>query len=235
MQINKDYNTPLNLIRNSNNSNLKYNYVDLMKANMIPKDENNFLLKARGYQNNSLFSKTVVNFTLSPKNNYKNNNKNNISNNTNYKRSNQSDLSNKYKNNDSDSDDSDADYEISLEKAKRELLSKTYVNDNNLNSNTNIDIKFLKKANDLINVVQEQNACREIQSLITKNPEIVETLIIPKIKNDYRYLSNHKFANYLIQMMLQYMSENSIVLLYNSVSCNIYNFIFNSLNINSLN
>eukprot|EP00340_Litonotus_pictus_P008233 CAMPEP_0170516696 /NCGR_PEP_ID=MMETSP0209-20121228/2848_1 /TAXON_ID=665100 ORGANISM="Litonotus pictus, Strain P1" /NCGR_SAMPLE_ID=MMETSP0209 /ASSEMBLY_ACC=CAM_ASM_000301 /LENGTH=667 /DNA_ID=CAMNT_0010801679 /DNA_START=883 /DNA_END=2883 /DNA_ORIENTATION=+ len=85
-----------------------------------------------------------------------------------------------------------------------------------------INAKFLEQTEDLTSLVQEQNPSREIQKLIESHPHIVESILIPKIKRDFLPLTSHKFGNYLIQNMLQYMSFKSIDYLYQSLKGQVY-------------
>jgi hypothetical protein len=80
------------------------------------------------------------------------------------------------------------------------------------------DVNYIKKCNNIINLVQEQIPCRAIQNLLSFHPEIVESILVPQIKNHYIKLANHKFSNYFLQKIILYMNETSLIDLYFQVS-----------------
>lgn len=73
-------------------------------------------------------------------------------------------------------------------------------------------------------MVKEQAGCRFLQNLIEKEEEMSvssgfsENFLLPYILNDILETMNNPFGNYLIQKMIDYMSENMISFIYGIVS-----------------
>lgn len=78
-------------------------------------------------------------------------------------------------------------------------------------------------------MVKEQAGCRFLQNLIEKEEEMSvssgfsDNFLLPYILNDILETMNNPFGNYLIQKMIDYMSENMISFIYGIVSKLIYN------------
>lgn len=59
-------------------------------------------------------------------------------------------------------------------------------------------------------LAKDQAGCRYLQKKIEDEPEIVNTLIYPRIVEHTIELMNDAFGNYLIQKILEHISEDKL-------------------------
>ena len=105
-----------------------------------------------------------------------------------------------------------------IDNLDKKTKKKRNSNANKSKKSQEIDIQFLEDTNNMEKLIKDQIYCRKIQDLVKSNPEIVEKIIVPKIKHSFYKLCCNRFANYLIQIMIEFMSKKSLDLLYKSVS-----------------
>jgi hypothetical protein len=95
-------------------------------------------------------------------------------------------------------------------------IMKDYIN-NNINQNDYIDESILysltpiQLAQQCHIISKTQNGCRYLQNIILKNPELVRNLFFPKFLEHIQELSNGQFSNYLIKKIFQFLSEDLIL------------------------
>ena len=94
---------------------------------------------------------------------------------------------------------------------------------NNNIQNTNIPESFfysltpIQLAQECHIIARNQNGCRYLQNMISANPEILKNLFFPKILEHIKELSNNQFANYLVKKIFQYLSEDMLLELIQSL------------------
>jgi len=94
---------------------------------------------------------------------------------------------------------------------------------NNNIQNTNIPESFfysltpIQLAQECHIIAKNQNGCRYLQNMISANPEILKNLFFPKILEHIKELSNNQFANYLVKKIFQYLSEDMLLELIQSL------------------
>jgi hypothetical protein len=95
-------------------------------------------------------------------------------------------------------------------------VMKDYIN-SNINQNDYIDESLLysltpiQLAQQCHIISKTQNGCRYLQNIILKNPELVRNLYFPKFLEHIKELSNCQFSNYLIKKIFQFLSEDLIL------------------------
>ena len=101
-----------------------------------------------------------------------------------------------------------------------EIISKKNKHNHNDDEKEQLEdfnLKFLTECNNLHIRLTQQSFSRKVQTIIVKKNTIVENILVPKLKDFFLKLSMNKFANYTLQLMIDYMSDDSICLLFNSV------------------
>jgi len=94
---------------------------------------------------------------------------------------------------------------------------------NNNIQNSNIPESFfysltpIQLAQECHIIAKNQNGCRYLQNMISANPEILKNLFFPKILEHIKELSNNQFANYLVKKIFQYLSEDMLLELIQSL------------------
>ena len=94
---------------------------------------------------------------------------------------------------------------------------------NNNIQNTNIPESFfysltpIQLAQQCHIIAKNQNGCRYLQNMISANQEILKNLFFPKILEHIKELSNNQFANYLVKKVFQYLSEDMLLELIQSL------------------
>ena len=94
---------------------------------------------------------------------------------------------------------------------------------NNNIQNTNIPESFfysltpIQLAQQCHIIAKNQNGCRYLQNMISANPDILKNLFFPKILEHIKELSNNQFSNYLVKKIFQYLSENMLLELIQSL------------------
>lgn len=95
-------------------------------------------------------------------------------------------------------------------------IIKDYIN-TNLDQNDYIDETFLSSltqvqlAQQCHIISKTQNGCRYLQNIILKNPELLRNIFFPRILEHIKELSNGQFSNYLIKKIFQFLSEDLIL------------------------
>ena len=93
---------------------------------------------------------------------------------------------------------------------------------NNLH-NTNIPESFfysltpIQLAQQCHIIAKNQNGCRYLQNMISTNQEILKNLFFPKILEHIKELSNNQFSNYLVKKIFQYLTEDMMLELIQSL------------------
>jgi hypothetical protein len=94
---------------------------------------------------------------------------------------------------------------------------------NNNIQNTNIPESFfysltpIQLAQQCHIIAKNQNGCRYLQNMISANPDILKNLFFPKILEHIKELSNNQFSNYLVKKIFQYLSEDMLLELIQSL------------------
>ena len=60
-------------------------------------------------------------------------------------------------------------------------------------------------------IAKNQNGCRFLQNYISSNPELLKNLFFPKILENIKDISNDQFANYLVKKIFQYLTEEMLL------------------------
>ena len=93
---------------------------------------------------------------------------------------------------------------------------KDYIN-SNISQNDYIDESLLysltqiQLAQQCHIISKTQNGCRYLQNIILKNPELIRNLFFPKFLEHIKELSNGQFSNYLIKKIFQFLTEDLIL------------------------
>ena len=75
----------------------------------------------------------------------------------------------------------------------------------------------IQLANQCHIITKNQNGCRYLQNYISLNTDLLKNLFFPKILEHIKELSNDQFANYFIKKMFNYLTEEMILLLIQSL------------------
>ena len=59
-------------------------------------------------------------------------------------------------------------------------------------------------------IAKNQNGCRYLQNYISSNPDLLKKIFFPKILEHFQELSNDQFSNYLIKKIFQYLNEEML-------------------------
>ena len=95
-------------------------------------------------------------------------------------------------------------------------IMKDYIN-SNISQNDYIDESLLysltpiQLAQQCHIISKTQNGCRYLQNIILKNPELIRNLFFPKFLEHIKELSNGQFSNYLIKKIFQFLTEDLIL------------------------
>ena len=93
---------------------------------------------------------------------------------------------------------------------------KDYIN-SNISQNDYIDESLLysltqiQLAQQCHIISKTQNGCRYLQNIILKNPELIRNLFFSKFLEHIKELSNGQFSNYLIKKIFQFLTEDLIL------------------------
>ena len=90
------------------------------------------------------------------------------------------------------------------------------MNNNILQNNNSMDesllyhLSYIQLAQQCHIIAKNQNGCRYLQNYISSNPELLKKVFFPKILEHFQELSNDQFSNYLVKKIFQYLNEEML-------------------------
>ena len=209
-----DYTAHINNINNillnnlQNNNNLNYNN---FANNNINKNNINYNSMANAFYNQNInntnniknFEQLQISLNKSNSNRNSNNFRNQLLQSFNYNSHYQNNCLNNYyypyfsQNND---------YDTMKDYINSNISQNDYIDESLLYSLTQIQL-----AQQCHIISKTQNGCRYLQNIILKNPELIRNLFFPKFLEHIKELSNGQFSNYLIKKIFQFLTEDLIL------------------------
>ena len=209
-----DYTAHINNINNillnnlQNNNNLNYNN---FANNNINKNNINYNSMANAFYNQNInntnniknFEQLQISLNKSNSNRNSNNFRNQLLQSFNYNSHYQNNCLNNYyypyfsQNND---------YDTMKDYINSNISQNDYIDESLLYSLTQIQL-----AQQCHIISKTQNGCRYLQNIILKNPELIRNLFFSKFLEHIKELSNGQFSNYLIKKIFQFLTEDLIL------------------------
>jgi hypothetical protein len=84
--------------------------------------------------------------------------------------------------------------------------------------NKKIELRDIEYCSNVSEIIKDRSYNKSLQELVSKMGQKCENLIFKKIQNQILELCEHQFANYILQKMVDFLSEHSIKIFYLSVS-----------------
>ena len=226
------------LLNNINNNNINYNLNYNNKANNNPKNIN-FSSIANAYINKNILNQNLINSNINRNINplqlqmpIQNNNNGIYTNNNqslqyiNYNNQDQAPFqinNNTYLNNQNFNNNysfmnnnlNNTNNMINFNQNK-DIINNQINNHISQNSNSIAESVFysltpIQLAQQCHIIAKNQNGCRYLQNIIAENPELLKNLFFPNILKNIKELSNDQFANYLIKKIFQYLTEDMLL------------------------
>jgi len=102
-------------------------------------------------------------------------------------------------------------------KITRRNLNRNQVKET-INKNSKIELQELKNIEDLVEVFKNRNYNQTLKDNIHKLKSKINETIFPNIKKEILPLMKHKFANYIVYEMIQFLTETNIDYVFSLVS-----------------